>query len=136
MTYPCVINCSDPYGGKVKITHVGYVFPHESAANKQYVDIKNYGTRTVSLADQQLRTWPYNYVFPTWFTLAPGASVRVHIIDGAHPANSHSDLYWNPGTVYPLNNTSDEVDLSTLSDIRISCTTWNNTSGASATCNW
>jgi endonuclease YncB( thermonuclease family) len=135
-TYPCVINCHSPSGANVKISRVVYDYPGGDAGHES-VTVTNSGSSAQSLAHLQLRSWPYNYVFPSTYSLGAGRSVVVHLTSSSrHAADTSSNLYWWPGAQAVLNDTTDEVDLSTLTDVLISCKTWNNTRSKSATCNW
>ena len=61
----------------------------------------------------------------------------MHIVHGAHPANDADDLYWDPGLTSILSAETDQVDLSTLRNILISCRQWAEPGAADpASCRW
>lgn len=63
---------------------------------KEIVTLQNRGTQPVDLTMWEI--WggtedePWVYSFPDGFTLAPGATVRVHTFEGE---DTQTDLYWN-----------------------------------------
>ncbi|MGH8870167.1 MAG: lamin tail domain-containing protein [Actinomycetes bacterium] len=133
-TYPCVLSCADPTGDDLVIDDVDYD-PDGADTGHERVVLHNTGASTVSLSHLQLRSWPWNYVFPTGTALAAGHRLTVHVVASAqHPENTDSDLYWFPSTTAVLDNGTDEVDVSTLDDVPVACHRWNHTTGPSATC--
>lgn len=131
-TYPCVLYCSDPSQSSLSISRVG---PRSGAhTNREYIDVHNYASHRVSLGHLQLRSWPYNYVFPYWWVLKAHDTVRVNI-RAYHRANTAHNLYWTPAPYPILSDANNEVDLSTLRDVRIGrCVHWGH--GPTAQCNW
>jgi hypothetical protein len=134
--YPCVISCSDPREGKLRITSVTYDIPGGDSG-KEKVVLANRSSASISLGHLQLRSWPWNYVFPSWLRLGAGRSVTVHIVASRrHPNNTATDRYWRPGIPSILNDDTDQVDVSTLTDVTVDCTNWNNGSGPTAPCHY
>lgn len=82
----------------------------------EYVCLKNDDTRPAAMGSWVLRNvLGRSYNFPVGFTLAPGASVRVHTGAGT---NSATDLYWGY-TVKPAWEKGDKLTLLSNENIEV-----------------
>ena len=111
MTYPCRLNCTDPYQGKLKVTADGQGVEH--------VDVRNVGTAPVDLDGYKLSSPPHVYAFGRATTLAPGETLRVQVT-GDPEEDSRLFKYWGkPGTI--LDDHGDIVRLTNLRGVVIDC---------------
>jgi len=91
-----------------------------SSLNAEWVRIHNYGTQRRTLTGWTLRdTSRHVYRFPS-FSLAAGASVRVHTGRGT---NSATNLYWG-SRAYIWNNTGDKATLENTAGTTMSTRSW------------
>jgi endonuclease YncB( thermonuclease family) len=78
--------------------------------NDEYIDVKNENGGSVDLSGYTLEDAAgATYTFPSGFTLADGATVRVHTGSGT---DSSTDLYWGRGSAV-WNNSGDTATLVT-----------------------
>ncbi|MGP5088743.1 lamin tail domain-containing protein [Brachybacterium tyrofermentans] len=85
----------DPAGSD-KANNTGY--------NKEYIVLKNTGTKTLTLTGYTLRDkGPQKFAFPKGTKIAPGKTLTIRSGKGK---NSASTLYWNKAS-YIWNNTGD-----------------------------
>ena len=100
-----------PSGGSLEISHIEYDPPgDDQGANlaNEYVEIHNGGSASVSFSGYTLKDAAVaSYSFPSSFSLAAGASVKVHTGSGT---NSATDLYWGRGSAV-WNNDHDTATL-------------------------
>ena len=79
-----------------------------TALNKEWVQIHNYGVKPWTLTGWSLRdVTGYKFRFPEGFTVQPGATITVHTGSGS---NRTYHLYWGQGS-YIWNNTGDKAIL-------------------------
>lgn len=77
---------------------------------KEYLQVKNTGTRTLTLTGYVIRdNGPQKFTFPTGTKLAPGKTLTIRSGKGR---NTSSTLYWNKSS-YIWNNTGDTARLYT-----------------------
>jgi endonuclease YncB( thermonuclease family) len=111
MTYPCRLNCADPYQGKLKVT--------ADSQGVEHVDVRNVGNTTVDLDGYKLSSPPHVYAFGRATTLAPGEELRVQVT-GDPEEDSRLVKYWGkPGTI--LDDHGDVVRLTNLRGVVIDC---------------
>ena len=93
-----------PGSGTVRIVAVF------NSGYKEYVEITNSGTQPVDLAGWSVTgsRGDEQYMFPTDYSLAPGAGVRLHSGDGGVDSPP-TDIYWTSKTVW--NNQGETVYL-------------------------
>ena len=114
MVYPCVVACTDPNQGALKVS--------AQLRGHQYVLIENVSSHPVNLYGYELRApgWPYD--FGPNSVLQPGQTMRVDL-DGATAQDSALDRHW--GTPYPfLHPRGDTIRVQTFNDITIGCAAW------------
>lgn len=93
--------------------------------NKEYIVVRNMGKASYTITGWTLRDLArpgipaHVYKFPT-FSLAAGASVRVHTGSGT---NSKTDLYWRQ-TVFVWGDDSDTATLKTGAGTTVSTCSW------------
>ncbi len=98
---------SEVGGGTDSTISIATIHEDGATLNDEYVDFENTGS-----SDRDLTGWTveddagHTYAFPDGFTLAAGATVRLHSGDGT---DSSTDLYW--GGSYIWNNSGDTVFL-------------------------
>ena len=79
-----------------------------SQLNKEWVQIRNFGTKPRNLTGWSLRdVTGFKYKFPSGFTVDAGVTVTIHTGKGA---NTTKHLYWRQGA-YIWNNTGDKATL-------------------------
>jgi hypothetical protein len=107
-----VLVSAAPAFAAIKITRIQYDPPGSDTGtnphlNREFVVLKNTGSRRITLTDWRLRdTRPNRYLFDT-FRLAAGKSVTIHTGRGDDDRN---DLYWESGS-YIWNNRGDTAVL-------------------------
>jgi endonuclease YncB( thermonuclease family) len=120
--YPCVLGCTDPLQGKIKITSVNYDAPggFPEPANGEWVDITNISTSRVDLYGYLLDSFPYSYPFKPGTVLSPGETMRLY---GGYGPETPLVKYWEQKEGI-LNNGGDAVEIRTFDYIRIDCSAW------------
>jgi endonuclease YncB( thermonuclease family) len=114
LVYPCVVACTDPNQGALRVS--------AQLRGHQYVLIQNVSGHALSLYGYELRApgWPYD--FGPNSVLQPGQTMRVDL-DGATARDSALDRHW--GTPYPfLHPRGDVVRVQTFNDITVGCAAW------------
>jgi hypothetical protein len=97
-----------------------------TSLNAEFVTIKNHAATKRTLTGWTLRDGQSHvYRFPA-FTLAAGASVRVHTGHGSNGAHS---LYWGSGS-YIWNNTGDKATLKNKAGTVMDTCSWGSGTGA------
>jgi len=77
-----------------------------SALNKEWVQIRNFGAKPWDLSGWSIRDITgYKFKFPAGFTVKPGVTVTIHTGSGSNRA---LHLFWGQGS-YVWNNTGDKV---------------------------
>ena len=113
MIYPCLVACSDPNQGALRVVaHPG---------GREYVVVSNVSGHTVNLFSYQLRM-PGGYAFPHGTVLDPGDSVRTYI--GGNPSSDTSRvLHMGMSGTY-LPDSGGAVHVSTFDEISLACDSW------------
>jgi endonuclease YncB( thermonuclease family) len=123
--YPCLVGCSDPLAGKVRLA-ANYGTP--SSNYHEYVDVTNTSTQVVDLTDYLIKSPPYSYTSLVGVKLLPGATLRLYT---QQPGNLPGDVtrtvrsWGQSGPI--LNNDGDEVSLRTYDEVPLSsgqCVHW------------
>lgn len=121
--WPCVIDCTDPAQGTLRITDVNPVATAKKparAANQEYVIIQNTGDQEINLDGYYLRYRSASYPFTVDSRIAPGKKLTVFIGKGV-PTNKTQ--FW--GRDRPLlMNSSGTVELLSERNVLISSKTW------------
>lgn len=95
-------------GGDVQISNIYYAPPSGSPLT-EYVELQNQGSQAASMGGWTIRDEAgTTYTFPSGFSLAPGASVKVYTGTGS---NTATELYWNRGTAVWNNSGGDTAYL-------------------------
>lgn len=121
--YPCVLDCTDPLQGVVRISDVNAVATAKSPAkraNQEYIKIKNGGTTPVLLDGYYLRRGLSTYPFLVNTTIAPGATLTVRIGKGTP---TQTTQYWGRDSTL-LNDNKDRVALLSNRNVTISAKAW------------
>jgi Lamin Tail Domain len=122
MDYPCVVACADPLQGHLAITSVHATDPEsvtlQSANTYDRIDLSHY----------QIRSWPWNYVFPPGSYLDPGETLTVYTGSGT---STRLTQYMGESSAGILRSAGDVVDISNLRDTQIACHAW-----GGATCDY
>lgn len=113
MIYPCVVQCSDPNQGALKVTANPY--------GREFVTVTNISTHTVNLYGYELR-FPGGYAFPDGTILDPGQSVRVYV-EGSVSSDSARVLHMGNGGPY-MADSGGSVQVTTFSEIPLACDAW------------
>lgn len=101
-----------------------------SQLNREYVVLKNGGTKTVKLTGWTVRdTKSHVYTFGT-FSLKPGKYVYIHTGRGT---NTSTNVYQNRGW-YVWNNTADKVYLRTTTGTTVGTCSWKHTKSGYKIC--
>jgi endonuclease YncB( thermonuclease family) len=115
LVYPCLVSCSDPNQGAVR------VIAHPSG--REYVRVVNVSGHSVDLFGYQLRM-PGAYAFPRGTVLDPGDDVEVDV--GGNPANDNSRvLHMGMSGLY-LVDRGGAVSVATFDEIDLACDSWGN----------
>jgi endonuclease YncB( thermonuclease family) len=121
--YPCVLDCSDPLQGVLRITKVNAVATATSLAkraNQEYIKIKNDGTTPALLDGYYLRRGLSTYPFLVNTVIMPGKILTVRIGKGTP---TRSTQYW--GRDRPLlKDQKDRVALLSNRNVTISAKSW------------
>jgi len=112
--------------GKIQYDSPGSDTGSNLSRNAEWVTITNHAATTRSLTGWTLRdAQSHVYHFPA-FSLAAGASVRVHTGTGGNGAHN---LYWGSSS-YIWNNTGDKATLKNKAGTTLDTCSWGNGSGA------
>lgn len=121
--YPCVIDCTDPAQGKLKITSVNAVSASSNkakAANQEFVRIKNVSGSPITLDGYYLEHRDASYPFLVDTVLAPRNSITVRMGKGIPKPKTQ---YW--GRTAPLlKNSGGTISLLSQRNVPISSRTW------------
>jgi hypothetical protein len=114
MVYPCVVACSNPDEGAVRIT----VQPRRT----EYATFQNASDHAVDLYGYAMTIAGSSYPFGPNSVLAPGQSIQVFI--GGDPSeDTATQRYWGlNGRMLP--DAGGWVRLATFTDVTLSCTAW------------
>ncbi|MFC7326485.1 lamin tail domain-containing protein [Marinactinospora rubrisoli] len=109
----------------VQLTRIQYDSPgtddrSAGSLNAEYVTIRNSGSRAVSLRGYTLRDAQRHVYTFGGYTLAAGASVRIHTGRGT---NGSAHRYWGSGA-YIWNNTGDTATLRNAAGASVDSCTW------------
>jgi endonuclease YncB( thermonuclease family) len=115
MIYPCLVSCTDPNQGALRLT--------ANPFGNEFVMVTNVSNHVVDLYGYELR-FPGGYAFPEGTILQPGQSTRVNI-EGSPSSDSTRSLHLGHLGPY-MPDSGGSVDLSTFSEIRIACDAWGN----------
>jgi endonuclease YncB( thermonuclease family) len=112
MTYPCRINCSDPYQGTVALS--------AKPRGRESVTVRNTAAFAVDLDGYRLQSPPYDYAFPPRDSvLQPGEQMTIDIL-GDPAEDTRLEKHW--GETGPiLNNGGDRVRLTSFRGIELGC---------------
>lgn len=121
--YPCVLDCTDPAQGKLKITRVNAVSTSSNkakAANQEFVRIKNISGSPITLDGYYLEHRNASYPFLVDTVLAPGNAITVRMGKGTPRPKTQ---YW--GRTAPLlKNSGGTISLLSQRNVPISSRTW------------
>jgi endonuclease YncB( thermonuclease family) len=127
-TWPCVVDCSTPLAGNLKISHVEYDPPGVDTADNEYVELTNVGNARISLDGYQLRNIFVFHEFRFGTYLDAGETLRVTVGSGT---SSRLQQYWGqPGPI--LANGGDRVDVVSFDERFVDCVDW----GTGRSCPW
>ena len=121
--YPCVLDCSDPMQGVLRISDVNAVATAKTLAkraNQEYIRIKNDGTEPALLDGYYLRRGLSTYPFLANTVIAPQKTLTVRIGKGTP---TRSTQYWGRSTTL-LNDSKDRVELMSNRNVTISAKAW------------
>lgn len=121
--WPCVLDCTDPAQGSLRITDVNPIATARKparAANQEYIVITNTGSEEINLDGYYLQYRGASYPFLVDSRIAPGKGLTVFIGAGTPTRRVQ---YW--GRESPLlRNKSGTVELLSERDVLISSKTW------------
>lgn len=114
MVYPCLVACSNPDQGAVRVS----VQPRRT----EYATFQNVSTHDVDLYGYAMTIAGSSYPFGPSSRLAPGQSLRVFI--GGDPSDdTATDRYWGlNGNMLP--DSGGWVRLATFTDVTLGCSAW------------
>jgi hypothetical protein len=113
LVYPCLVACTDPLLGAVRVAAHPY--------GREYVLVRNVSSAAVNLYGYELRT-PGGYAFGPSSTLQPGQTMEVDV-EGS-PSNDTA-LVRHMGIDGPyLRDGGGAIHLSTFSEIDLDCDAW------------
>ena len=121
--YPCVLDCSDPMKGVLRITKVNATSTAKKMSrrtNQEYITIKNTGRSTVLLDGYHLRRDVSTYPFLPNTSIRPYESLTVRIGKG-QPTDSTQ--YWGRDSTL-LRDSGDSVALMSNRNVTISAKKW------------
>ena len=121
--YPCVLDCSDPMKGVLRITKVNATSTAKKMSrrtNQEYIRIKNTGKSSVLLDGYHLRRDVSTYPFLPDTSIRPGQSLTVRIGKG-QPTDSTQ--YWGRDSTL-LRDSGDSVALLSNRNVTISAKKW------------
>lgn len=121
--YPCVLDCSDPMQGVLRITSVNAVSTAKSMAeraNQEYIQIKNEGLVPALLDGYYLRRGVSTYPFLVNSVIKPGKILTVRIGKGTP---TPSTQYWGRDSTL-LRDSGDRVALMSNRNVTISAKAW------------
>lgn len=121
--YPCILDCTDPLTGQVRIVKVNprskSVLPAR-AANEEYVVIKNVSAAPALLDGYYLRRKVSTYPFPPNTVILPGQPITVRIGKGA----TTSDIFYWGRSAPLLTNRHDRVEMLSNQNVVVSAKRW------------
>jgi hypothetical protein len=121
--YPCVLDCSDPMQGVLRITKVNAVSTAKKMSqrtNQEYIRIKNTGKSSALLDGYYLRRDVSTYPFLPNTSIRPGESLTVRIGKGQP---TRSTQYWGRDSTL-LRDRGDRVALLSNRNVTISAKAW------------
>ena len=121
--YPCVLDCSDPLQGVLRISAVNAVATANTLAkraNQEYIKITNDGRVPALLDSYYLRRGLSTYPFLANTFIAPGQTLTVRIGKGTP---TRFTQYWGRSSTL-LNDHEDRVELLSNRNVRICVKTW------------
>jgi hypothetical protein len=113
MIYPCLVACSDPNQGALRV--------RANFDNPENAVVTNVSGHRVDLFSYQLRM-PGAYAFPHGTVLDPGESVRAYV-NGRPSADTSRVLHMGISGLY-LPNRGGSVRVSTFDEIDLACDSW------------
>lgn len=121
--YPCVLDCSDPLQGVLRITQVNAVSTAKlmaNRANQEYIRIKNEGLVPALLDGYYLRRGVSTYPFLVNSVIGPGRYLTVRIGKGTPIRFTQ---YWGRDSTL-LRDKGDRVSLMSNRNVTISAKVW------------
>jgi endonuclease YncB( thermonuclease family) len=121
--YPCVLDCSDPLQGVLRITEVNPVATAKRVAkraNQEYVRIRNDGLVPALLDGYYLRRGVSTYPFLVNSVIEPGRSLTVRIGKGTP---TRVTQYWGKDSTL-LRDRGDRVALMSNRNVTINANAW------------
>jgi hypothetical protein len=116
--------------GKIQYNSPGSDTGSNSSLNAEYVTVTNHAATKRKLTGWTLRDASHHvFHFPT-FSLASGASVRVHTGKGSNGAH---DVYWGSG-YYIWNNTGDKAILRNTAGTTLDTCSWGSSGPGYVSC--
>ena len=113
--YPCVVRCSDPLSGALRVA----VDPR---GDPESVSVTNVSAGVVDLEGYRLEAWPRAYAFPAGTRLAPGETLRV-VVGGDARSDTALVKHWDiAGPI--LSNAGGSARAMTYTDILLACAAW------------
>jgi endonuclease YncB( thermonuclease family) len=118
MIYPCVVACSDPNQGALRIS--------AQTQGQQFVQIQNVSGHAVDLYGYQLAKTGWAYNFGPGSVVQPGQTMRVDM-DGGTAQDTQLDRHW--GDPHPfLHPRGDLIRVTTFNGIPLACAAWGSAS--------
>jgi endonuclease YncB( thermonuclease family) len=111
MTYPCRVDCTDPYTGALAID--------ANPRGRENVTVRNTSASAVDLDGYWLESPPYRYAFPRDSVLEPGEELRVEV-RGDPVEDSRLEKHWGRSSAI-LNNGGDRVRISSFRGVVVAC---------------
>jgi len=121
--YPCVLDCSDPLQGVLRITEVNPVATAKRVAkraNQEYVRIRNDGLVPALLDGYYLRRGVSTYPFLVNSVIEPGRSLTVRIGKGTP---TRVTQYWGKDSTL-LRDRGDRVALMSNRNVTVNANAW------------
>jgi endonuclease YncB( thermonuclease family) len=113
MVYPCVVACTDPLQGALRVS------AHPS--RQEWVDVRNVSAASVDLHGYELRL-PGGYAFPAGTVLSPGESVRVEV-QGDPASDTRTVRHIGIDGPY-MPDRGGAARVSTFDEITLACDSW------------
>lgn len=113
MVYPCLVACSDPNQGAIRVI--------QHAVGREYVLVRNVSNHAVDLYGYELRT-PGGYAFGPDSVVEPGESVEVDVMGDP---SSDTRLVRHMGIDGPyLPDRGGAISVTTFDEIVLACDSW------------
>ena len=112
MTYPCLVDCVDPYQDAIALSATG-------RGSDERVTLRNVAAGSVDLDGYRLENPPYKYVFGTDAALAPGETITLEVA-GSPQGDTRLVKHWGKSKRI-LDDGGDVVRLESFRGITLDC---------------